>query len=340
MAKAEAFFGHILYVAIDEADTLLGDREKGGFADDVLKIMSTMTNRKAIEEGGKPNAQLVFTGATVDRNWEEKGRDTSRSCLKKIRELAKIQGNHELNIVKSDHLKALASGIQCEFVNATMLETKHPTLANILSEIETLQNIKQLDRVHTLVFCNSIASCRSTAYYLEKVVGSDTFVGSLHGGMPPQVRDEHWNEFLKNMDSDYKHKILICTDIASRGLDFDQSVDNIVMFDLPRSFSDFVHRAGRTARGVGATGKVSVIVAKSKSEKFIAEKLAREVHQASSSTKMETGFESKQKTPSRKVLSKFDRYSVRSRSRVVYGNALSQKHARHQKRKNARIKMI
>ncbi len=43
------------------------------------------------------------------------------------------------------------------------------------------------------------------------------------------------------------HSVLICTDVASRGLDF-KKVEWVVQFDLSSSVKDYVNRVGRTAR--------------------------------------------------------------------------------------------
>ncbi|KAJ2656259.1 hypothetical protein IWW48_005124 [Coemansia sp. RSA 1200] len=60
--------------------------------------------------------------------------------------------------------------------------------------------------------------------------------------------------------SSTERKILVCTDLGSRGLDT-TFVTHVVMFDFPTTAIDYLHRAGRTARA-GGRGKVTALVGK------------------------------------------------------------------------------
>lgn len=52
--------------------------------------------------------------------------------------------------------------------------------------------------------------------------------------------------------------MLLCTDVAARGLDF-PSVTHIIQYDPPGGASEYVHRVGRTARA-GAHGQAMLVL--------------------------------------------------------------------------------
>jgi ATP-dependent RNA helicase RhlE len=54
-----------------------------------------------------------------------------------------------------------------------------------------------------------------------------------------------------------QHRILVATDIAGRGIDV-PGIEHVINFDIPENVEDYIHRAGRTARG-DALGIVSTI---------------------------------------------------------------------------------
>jgi len=56
-----------------------------------------------------------------------------------------------------------------------------------------------------------------------------------------------------------KHKVLVATDIAARGLDID-GIEHVVNFEVPHGADAYVHRAGRTGRAE-ATGVALTLVA-------------------------------------------------------------------------------
>ncbi|MBN2231557.1 MAG: DEAD/DEAH box helicase [Deltaproteobacteria bacterium] len=95
-----------------------------------------------------------------------------------------------------------------------------------------------------LIFCNT----KRMAETLERYLKANEYPGAALTGDVPQHRRL---SILKHF-KERKLRILVATDVASRGLHID-NVTHVFNFDLPQDPEDYVHRIGRTAR-VGATG--------------------------------------------------------------------------------------
>src|SRR6185437_10081241 len=78
-------------------------------------------------------------------------------------------------------------------------------------------------------------------------------VDCLHGDMGQSARESTMKAFREK-----RVKILVCTDVASRGIDV-KDITHVVNYSLPRELDSYVHRIGRTARS-GKTGVAMSLV--------------------------------------------------------------------------------
>jgi len=98
------------------------------------------------------------------------------------------------------------------------------------------------------------SSCASVKYHQELLNYIDIPVMSIHGKQKQQKRTCTFFSFC-----DAKTGILLCTDVAARGLDIPK-VDWIVQYDPPDETREYIHRVGRTARGETGTGHALLIL--------------------------------------------------------------------------------
>mmetsp|Transcript_18958 Transcript_18958/g.47034 ORF Transcript_18958/g.47034 Transcript_18958/m.47034 type:complete len:689 (-) Transcript_18958:1929-3995(-) len=80
---------------------------------------------------------------------------------------------------------------------------------------------------------------------------------SIHGGKEQEER----NEAIKDFKAGSKD-VLVATDVAAKGLDFPQSIQHVINFDMPSEIENYVHRIGRTGR-CGKTGVATTFINKS-----------------------------------------------------------------------------
>ncbi|RNF14659.1 putative ATP-dependent RNA helicase [Trypanosoma conorhini] len=96
----------------------------------------------------------------------------------------------------------------------------------------------------TIVFVNAISMLRRLVKLLE-VLGIP--VAGLHASLQQRQRLKYIDKFRKG-----EKRVLVATDIASRGLDV-EGLKHVIHFQVPRSTDAYIHRCGRTAR-CGGTG--------------------------------------------------------------------------------------
>jgi len=112
----------------------------------------------------------------------------------------------------------------------------------------------------TIVFCNSIDQCRRVENALQRVDRQERIrtVLAYHGAVDAESRETHVTDFSRQLLK--KPVVLVCTDRASRGMDFDRAqVDHVILFDFPQEPSEYVRRIGRTGRA-GRSGRATVLV--------------------------------------------------------------------------------
>lgn len=109
-----------------------------------------------------------------------------------------------------------------------------------------------------MVFCNTRKNADFLAINLARY---DIDAVAIHGGLTQNKRS-----FVMESFHTGKAKILICTDVAARGLDI-KNVSHVYNYDVPNNSADYIHRIGRTARA-GKEGKAVTLVSQRDYENF------------------------------------------------------------------------
>ncbi|KAL9353576.1 hypothetical protein Peur_056256 [Populus x canadensis] len=136
---------------------------------------------------------------------------------------------------------------------------KTPETAFLNKKSALLQLVEQSPVLKTIIFCNKIETCRKVENALKRTDRKGTLVRVLpfHAALAQESRLANMKEFMNPSRPKEESLFLVCTDRASRGIDF-SGVDHVVLFDFPRDPSEYVRRVGRTARGARGNGKAFI----------------------------------------------------------------------------------
>jgi superfamily II DNA/RNA helicase len=168
--------------------------------------------------------QVVLFSATLKPETEQLGKELTKDA-----EVVRIEKDEKASEGKVEHFYFI-----CEQRD----------------KIKLLEKIARLPEIKVLAFINDISEVSVAA---AKLNFKELSVGLLHSELSKMEREKALREFRSG-----KLNMLIATDVAARGLDI-PGVTHVVNIDLPRDITQYVHRAGRTAR-MGASGMVLSLV--------------------------------------------------------------------------------
>ena len=130
--------------------------------------------------------------------------------------------------------------------------------------VHLLQN-KSLQKVLVFVEMKHFAN-----KVVDKLKQNGISADAIHGNKSQGARQRALADF-----TDDRIRVLVATDIASRGIDVD-GITHVINYELPNVVENYVHRIGRTGRA-GAQGlAISFCMAEEKSFLFAIEKTTRQ----------------------------------------------------------------
>ena len=118
--------------------------------------------------------------------------------------------------------------------------------------------LKQADFGSIIVFCSKKQNVKQLSNELKRARFS---IEEIHSDLEQDKREQVLLDF-KNK----KLKILVATDILSRGIDI-EDIDLVINYDVPNDGEDYIHRIGRTARAA-TEGTAYTFVTEKEQNKF------------------------------------------------------------------------
>lgn len=126
-------------------------------------------------------------------------------------------------------------------INQYMLPVLHENKEDLIVDM-----LKMIEIKTAIIFTSTKIGAERLYRALDKLGIS---CGVIHGDRDQAHRDEILNQFKSGT-----MKLLVATDVASRGIDIN-ALSHVINFDIPGDDDTYIHRIGRTARGEGVAGE-------------------------------------------------------------------------------------
>ncbi len=126
---------------------------------------------------------------------------------------------------------------------------KRDVTKNIEQKIVRIDKAKKIEMLHDMLILKEFEKVlifgrtkQMINRLNEELMDRGFKVGAIHGNKSQSQRLKTLDRFKTN-----QIRILLATDVASRGLDIN-NVSHVINYDLPNTYEDYVHRIGRTGR--------------------------------------------------------------------------------------------
>ncbi|KAH0891574.1 hypothetical protein HID58_054003 [Brassica napus] len=217
-------YKHLKCLVIDEADRILEEN----FEEDMNKILKIL-----------PKVNYLFVPSNLPTRQTALFSATQTS---KVQDLARVSLTSPVLVdVDDGRRKVTNEGLEQGYCVV-------PSEKRLLLLISFLK--KNLNKKIMVFF----STCKSVQFHAEIMKLINVESCDIHGGLDQNRRTKTFFDFMKA-----EKGILLCTDVAARGLDI-PSVDWIIQYDPPDKPTEYIHRVGRTARGEGAKGKALLVL--------------------------------------------------------------------------------
>lgn len=251
-------FNRIRWLVVDEADRILDL----GFEKDITVILNAINAEcqkrqnvllsATLTEGVTRLADISLHNpvsiSVLDKSWDQPNPKEVANTQPDSFAIPESLDQHVVLVPSKLRLVCLAAFIlqKCKF-------EKDQKMIVFFSSCELVE-------FHYSLFLHTLP-CLSGSPTSEQLPSASwplTFL-RLHGNMEQEERTSVFHEFSQSGTG-----VLLCTDVAARGLDLPQ-VTWIVQYSAPSSPAEYIHRIGRTAR-IGCHGSSLLILAPSEAE--------------------------------------------------------------------------
>ncbi|HAZ11643.1 MAG: hypothetical protein A2X86_18130 [Bdellovibrionales bacterium GWA2_49_15] len=201
-------FNNVVGIIFDEADRLFDM----GFKDDISFILSKLPRER----------QILMFSATNNFDVLHTAYNFGAKPI-------------EINLSKDN--------IVVDQINQSLIHVGDGEKMSVLVGI-----LKKYPETYGMIFCNTKSETHVVASWLEMLsqkrpeLGLNFRVRAISGDLDQSKRTKLMADFRAK-----KINLLICTDVAARGLDI-VDVSLVINYDLPQDASNYVHRIGRTGR--------------------------------------------------------------------------------------------